>query len=115
MVAIVMDWGASAHPRRGQDHRLVGLVSYRAVMRFLCSGGSIKDTPVSRIMKTEVTTVGLETSTVEAIELMQRFRIGCLPVVQDDHLVGIVTEEDFTAIAARLLQQQLGGAGPDEA
>jgi len=115
MVAIVMDWERIRHiPVEDKDHRLVGLVTYRAVMRFLTGGGSIKDTPVSKIMKTDVTTVGLETSTVDAIELMQRFRIGCLPVVQDDRLVGIVTEEDFTAIAARLLQQQLGGRAPDE-
>ncbi|MBI2892906.1 MAG: CBS domain-containing protein [Deltaproteobacteria bacterium] len=113
MVALVMDWERIRHlPVEDKDHRLVGLVSYRAVMRFVCGGGSIKDTPVSKIMKADPTTIALDTPTVEAIELMQRLRIGCLPVVQDGHLVGLVTEEDFTAIAARLLRRQLGDPDP---
>lgn len=110
MVAILMDWERIRHvPVEDKDHRLVGLVSYRAVMRFLSSGRSTKDTPVSQLMKTEVTTVGLETKTTEAIALMQRFRIGCLPVVQDDRLVGLITEQDFMGIASKLLVKQLGG------
>jgi hypothetical protein len=33
-------------------------------------------------------------------------------VVQDGHLVGILTEEDFMNVASKLLEQQLGEAGP---
>jgi CBS domain-containing protein len=112
MVAILMDWERIRHiPVEDKDHRLVGLVSYRSLLRFLASGGVTKDTPVARIMKTDVITVGLETGTLEAIHLMQRYRIGCLPVVQDDRLVGVVTEEDFMKIASKLIEQKLGG-GP---
>ena len=32
---------------------------------------------------------------LDAIEIMRRHRVGCLPVVEDDQLVGIVTERDF--------------------
>ena len=61
-------------------------------------------------MKTEVTTVGLETQTIDAIRLLRRLRIGCLPVVQDGRLVGILTEEDFMTIASRLLESKLAGS-----
>jgi CBS domain-containing protein/gamma-glutamylcysteine synthetase len=108
MIANLMSWERIRHvPVEDKDHRLVGLVTYRGVLRFLTGGGSISDTPVSEIMKTEVTTVAVDTETVEAIRLMRRYRIGCLPVIQDDRLVGILTEEDFMTIASKLLEEKL--------
>jgi len=113
MVANLMSWERIRHvPVEDKDHRLIGLVTYRAVLRFLTSGGSLRDTPVSEIMKTEVNTVGLDTATIDAVRLMRRLRIGCLPVVQDDQLVGILTEEDFMTIASKLLETRLGGGSP---
>ena len=83
MVANLMTWERIRHiPVEDKDHHLVGLVTYRAVLRFMASGRSLHDTPVSEIMKSDVTTVTLETQTIEAIRLMRRFRIGCLPVIQ---------------------------------
>jgi CBS domain-containing protein/gamma-glutamylcysteine synthetase len=112
MVANMMTWERIRHvPVEDKDHRLVGLVTYRAILRLLVGGGSIQDTPVSDIMKSEVHTIRLETETIEAIRLMRRYRIGCLPVMQDDRLVGIVTEEDFMTIASKLLEQKLTGRG----
>ena len=106
MLANLMSWERIRHvPVEDKDHRLVGLVTHRAVLRF----GSLRDTPVSEIMKTDVQTVGLDTQTIDALRLMRRLRIGCLPVVQDGRLVGILTEEDFMTIASRLLENKLGG------
>jgi CBS domain-containing protein len=36
---------------------------------------------------------------------MRKYRIGCLPVVQDGHIVAVVTEEDFVGIAGKVLQE----------
>jgi CBS domain-containing protein len=112
MAATLMSWERVRHlPVEDKDHRLVGLVTYRAVLRFLAQGGSIHETPVSEIMKTEVATVGLETQTLDAIRILRTRRIGCLPVIHEGRLVGIVTEEDFMTIATNLLEQQLGTSG----
>jgi CBS domain-containing protein len=48
-----------------------------------------------------------DTPTIEAIEKMRQFRIGCLPVVRNDRLVGIVTLYDLLAISTRLLEKAL--------
>jgi len=49
-----------------------------------------------------------ETSTIEALRLMRKLRIGCLPVVGDDNrLVGILTEDDFLEIASKWLEERL--------
>ena len=112
MVANLMSWERIRHvPVEDQNHKLVGLVTYRAVLRFLATGGSITDTAIADIMKTDVTTIELETETIEAIRLMRRYRIGCLPVIQDGRLVGIITEEDFMTIASNLLEKQLSAEG----
>lgn len=108
MVANLMIWERIRHvPVEDQDHRLLGVVTHRAVLRFVLGGGSTLRTPISEIMKREVTTVGPETPTIEALRLMRKLRVGCLPVVQNDRLIGIVTEEDFMEIASKMLEQQL--------
>jgi len=113
MVVNLMSWERIRHiPVEDNDHHLVGLVSYRAVLRFLAGGGSMQDTPVSVIMRSDVLSVTPEARTLDAIALMRRYRYGCLPVIQDGHLVGILTEEDFMNLASKLLVQQLGESRP---
>jgi CBS domain-containing protein len=108
IIVNLMSWERIRHiPVEDNDHRLVGLVTYRAVLRFLAGGGSLHDTPVSAIMRTDVVTVAVETSTLDAITLMRKYRYGCLPVTQDGHLVGILTEEDFMNVASKLLEREL--------
>lgn len=118
LAANIMDWERVRHiPVEDERNRLVGLVSYRAIFSFFIrqGAGKRKVEPVRRIMKPDPITVTPETLTEEAIAIMRRAKIGCLPVVQDDRLVGIVTYRDFLEIAGHVLEQQLraGGHGPD--
>ena len=116
LVADLMSWERIRHvPVEDGRGQLVGLVTYRAVMRYLAErakGAGVgaqgaKNTQVSDIMRTNLITVTPDTTTVDAIATMRRFRIGCLPVVQDGHIVAVITEEDFMGIAAQLLSQGL--------
>jgi CBS domain-containing protein len=112
LVANLMGWERIRHvPVEDADHRLIGLVSYRSVLRFLTSDRAAKsaDTPVSELMKTDVLTVTPQTPTLEAIRLLRRHRIGCLPVLNEGKLVGMITEESFMDIAADLLEKRLNG------
>lgn len=109
MIANLMIWERIRHvPVEDKDHHLIGLVTQRAVLRFIASGGAAHRTGVSAIMRKDVLTVSPETPTVDAIRLMRRKRIGCLPVLAGDRLVGILTEEDFLTIASKLLEERLG-------
>jgi CBS domain-containing protein len=40
----------------------------------------------------------------DAVTLMLERRIGCLPVVRGNRLIGLVSESDCLALLARLLQ-----------
>jgi len=112
LVANLMGWERIRHvPIEDGQGRLLGLVSYRAVLRYFTRGGSAADlasTPVSDIMRRDVITVTPDTSTMDAITMMKRYRIGCLPVVEEGHLVAILTEEDFLNIAADLIERKTG-------
>jgi CBS domain-containing protein len=112
IVASVMNWHHIRHvPVEDNLHRLVGLVTYRSLLRLLAEDMVTEGTgsvPVSSIMETDVIIVHPETSSLDAIRLMREHRISCLPVVDARRrLVGIVTETDFMAIAAQLLEAYL--------
>ena len=111
LVANLMDWGRIRHvPVEDYEHHLVGLVSYRGVLRVLARGAhENRDTPlpVSSIMKRDLVTVTPETESLVAIELMKKNKIACLPVVKNGRLVGVITEDEFMDIAAELLSQKL--------
>mgnify|MGYP002761239320 FL=1 len=53
--------------------------------------------------------------TLEAVELMREHEIGALPVVRENRLVGIITEQDFIQIAGNILDETLGLDGDAEA
>ena len=59
------------------------------------------------VMVTDPVTVSPSTSSLEAMELMRMNRVGCLPVVDGDQLVGIITSYDFLEATAKLFHQHL--------
>ncbi len=56
---------------------------------------------VKEVMTSDVVTTSPDTSLVEAARLLTERKIGCLPVVENGRLVGILTEGDFVALIAR--------------
>lgn len=111
LVANLMDWNHLYHiPVEDNDHRLVGLVSHRPLLRFLASDEARRaDGPIAtrEVMERDLITVGPSTGTLEAIDLMRKHGISCLPVVQDDRLIGLITEHDFMRVARVLLEEML--------
>ena len=113
LAASVMDWKHVRHvPVEDDEGRLVGLVSHRNLLRLLARGSHEprnESVPVRSIMKADPLTVAPDTPTLDAVALMRRHSVGCLPVVRDGHLVGIVTAYDFLAVSHKLFEEQLKG------
>ncbi len=55
----------------------------------------LNTTPVKEIMEKNVITVSPDTTNEEAVALAQSQKVGALVVVEDGHVVGIVTTNDF--------------------
>ncbi len=64
------------------------------------------ETPLFEVMHTDVTSVAPQAGLKESAIYMQKHKIGCLPVVAKDVLVGIITDSDFVTIAINLLELQ---------
>ena len=63
---------------------------------------------VDKVMKTEVVTVGPDLPIEEAARVMIDHRIGCLPVIDGDRLIGIISDTDIF----RVFVEGLGGGHP---
>ncbi len=115
LVASLMEWERIRHvPVEDHNHKLVGLISYRSLLRLMARGTlqeGGKLIAASEVMKKEPVTVSPEATTLEAIDLMRQHGVGCLPVVKDGKLVGIITERDLMNVAAELLKEQSAGLG----
>ncbi|MEW6273024.1 MAG: CBS domain-containing protein [Thermodesulfobacteriota bacterium] len=94
--------------------RLVGVVTQRDLFRAGLSSALRSDpalehdwfvqVPVRSIMTRHVLHAHPDASLADAADLMVRERIGCLPVVEDDELVGLLTETDCLRALLQLLR-----------
>jgi CBS domain-containing protein len=60
---------------------------------------------VNDVMVSDVITVDEHAGVRQAAVFLEKHRIGCLPVVTDGELRGIVTDSDFVGVAINLLEQ----------
>ena len=82
---------------RGKD--VVGLISERDLGgkggHSMCEGKTVKD-----FVTRDILTAEPETSIQEVASLLRGYNIGCLPVLENDELVGIVTISDLLTLVA---------------
>ena len=87
------------------DDALVGVVSERDLHALESPDDDLvrRQRPVHSIMTPNVVTIGPDDPVEQAARLLLENKIGCLPVVEDGALVGIITESDiFRAFVAFL-------------
>jgi CBS domain-containing protein len=90
--------------------RLVGIIGrhdlLRSALAFVVGQGERGRTKllhtmrVKEVMREEVITVEPDQPASEAARLLLDHRIGCLPVLEDGELIGIVTSSDFLRMMA---------------
>lgn len=94
------------------DEKLVGLVTLTNVLA--ATDSFLRDQKhrihaneisIADAMVRDVATVEVNASLRHAALFLEKHSIGCLPVMSDDKLVGIITDTDFVAVAINLLEQ----------
>ena len=94
----IMKWKGVHHvPVENNSGKLCGLLTKTHIDHFMENNGQNNDVIVADIMVKNVTIVRPNTKILEAIHLMKKNNIGCLPVVQSKSLVGIITIKDIIA------------------
>ncbi len=102
------------------DGTLVGLVSQRDVLAAEDStvlnppgGSGERYVALSTIMTSPVQTVDERAGLRGTAMHLQQHKLGCLPVLRDGQLAGIITDADFVTVAINLMEQ-LEFSEPDE-
>jgi CBS domain-containing protein len=108
-------------PVTDKNSRLVGLITLTdllaatdSILRDDDGRLSPEAITVAEVMVQDIATVDERADLRQAALFLERHRIGCLPVVTDGKLRGIVTDTDFVAVAINLLEQlELNEEQPD--
>ncbi len=112
LAAEMMDWRKIRYlPVEDSKGNLEGLITSRLVLRYYARQNKLNGKEimtVKDIMVPEPITISPKATILEALNLMRENGIGCLPVVQEKELVGIITEMDFLRVSARLLERLEG-------
>lgn len=110
LAAKLMHWRHIRHvPVEEDGGKLVGIISHRDLLELYTAGETNSNSviTVSEVMKNDLHTVSPETPTLEALEIMRKENIGCLPVIKNGKLVGLVTAHDFLTVSAKLFEERL--------
>lgn len=110
LAANIMDWKKIRHILvEDEQGRLVGLLSHRALIRIVARGSrsAQEGMTVAQLMVKNPLTIGPEMPTLEVMKLMRERGISCLPVVEGDKLVGVITERDLIDVSGKLLESYL--------
>ncbi|MGI9233146.1 MAG: CBS domain-containing protein [Woeseiaceae bacterium] len=93
------------------EGKLVGLVTLTNVLAatdsFLRDPGNrihANEIVVKDAMVPDVATVDVNASLRSAALFIEKHKIGCLPVMRGEELIGIITDTDFVAVAINLLE-----------
>ncbi|MFA0964497.1 CBS domain-containing protein [Roseivirga sp. BDSF3-8] len=93
----IMQWNDIHHlPVEDQKGSLCGLLTWTNVAQYIEGNEAGAGLMVKDIMVKEVYTATYEMSLEEASSLMEEKAIGCLPVINREHMVGIVTRVDLS-------------------
>ncbi|MBN2731374.1 MAG: CBS domain-containing protein [Balneolaceae bacterium] len=107
-IANLIEWRKIRYvPVEDDKKQLVGLVTMRMLFREYSKTINHDDAlpeTVEDIMIENPITIHPEASIIEAMDIMDSQKIGCLPVVKNNRLVGVITEQNYMRIAARLIR-----------
>ncbi len=104
------------------ENNLVGLITQRDVLAAEDStvlhpidndNSSDRYVAVSSVMTAPVQTTGESASLRSTAMYLQKHKLGCLPVLSEGKLAGIITDSDFVQVAINLMEQ-LELSEPDE-
>jgi CBS domain-containing protein len=92
MVKAIMDWHSIRHiPIENKEGNLVGIVS----AKYLDNFDESQPTTIGNIMVTDIISVARDCPISTCSKMMKEHKIGCLPVMRDGKITGMITDTDL--------------------
>ena len=93
-----------------EGERIVGIYTERDYLyKGEIENRAAKDTLIKDVMISKMLTVTMETSTEQCIGLMRQYNIRHLPVVENEHLIGLVSMRDVMFAALENKESEIRG------
>ncbi|MCB0761272.1 MAG: CBS domain-containing protein [Flavobacteriales bacterium] len=114
LVKKIMEWDNIRHvPVEDEKGKLLGLITYKHLEKHYASNNGSGEISVAReIMNPNLLKIDPHTDVRHAMLLMIDKAISCLPVVEEDELVGIVTDKDLRDVWEKMNKKdesEIGG------
>jgi CBS domain-containing protein len=104
LVADIMEWQKLRYiPVEDEKGKLTGLITSRMLLKHFAKNKDSNSTTVQDLMIKDPIVITPESNIYEAMSILKKEGIGCLPVVKNKKLVGVVTENNFLNITESLL------------
>lgn len=110
LAASLMNWKSTKHiPVEDDKGNLVGIITHTDLLKIFPTGAKKKNKEaiVSDIMTKKIITAAPDMPTLDALNLMRENEVGCLPVVKNKKLVGLLTSQDFLTVSTKLFEERL--------
>ena len=102
LATMMRDSNVGAIPVLDEDDDLAGIVTDRdIVIRCIAEGTDVTECTAGDILSEDIHTIEPETSVEEAAELMQRYQVRRLPVVEEGELIGMLSLGDLAVKSYR--------------
>ena len=93
-----------------EGERIVGIYTERDYLyKGEIENRAAKDTLIKDVMISKMVTVTMETTTEQCIGLMRQYNIRHLPVVENEHLIGLVSMRDVMFAALENKESEIRG------
>lgn len=107
LVVRIMEWRNIHHlPVEEPDGKIVGLITKKLLSNHLKNGPISSSTTAGDVMIRNFIHIPPGTGIIEAMQLMIRENVSCLPIVRDGKLCGILTEKDTKRTWQKMIRTQ---------
>jgi CBS domain-containing membrane protein len=113
-MALMAEMNIRHVPVVDKKHQLLGIVSHRDILRADLScldldepntRSDIETSPIKSIMSEKICTASPKDSLLNVGQILQREKFGCVPIVENGVLAGIITDTDYVAVAITLIEE----------
>lgn len=110
LAAKIMHWNHIRHLAvENTKGDLIGIVSYRSILQIYgkyAGRGEVHLVPVREVMNEKPVTISPDSTIEDAMSIMRQNKVGCLPVLASNGLVGMLTEAELMDEFSKWLEKR---------